>query len=154
DGPGGQAAVRADAGAEVRDFVRGLLQLRRPVLGLVRGDEGRGPDHPGGRVRARLPAAPRGAAAGDPQAAGEDRRRVGAGPLRLPPVGGRPDQRSRDAGGGQPVTVGWLTGDVAELFGPQAAATLAYDVLTVDVPVAAWTGALRAARDELGCTFF
>ncbi|WP_431960895.1 NADH-quinone oxidoreductase subunit C [Actinacidiphila sp. bgisy160] len=43
---------------------------------------------------------------------------------------------------------------VAEVFGAQATAEEAYGLLTVDVPAASWTDALRAARDTLGCTFF
>ncbi|MEU6340698.1 NADH-quinone oxidoreductase subunit C [Streptomyces sp. NPDC046977] len=43
---------------------------------------------------------------------------------------------------------------VAEVFGPEATAEETYGLLTVDVPAGAWTGALRAARDVLGCTFF
>ncbi len=35
DGAGDQAALRADARAEVRDLVRRLLELRRPLLGLA-----------------------------------------------------------------------------------------------------------------------
>jgi NADH:ubiquinone oxidoreductase subunit C len=49
---------------------------------------------------------------------------------------------------------GWLPRPAEELFGPGAVAGEAYDVLTVDVPPAAWTAALQTARDELGCTFF
>ena len=92
DGPGGQAALRADARAEVRHLLRRLLQLRRPVLGLVLRDQGRRPDHPGRRLRARLPAAARGAAPGHPQAPGEDRRasRWASGTAtRRPPVPAR-----------------------------------------------------------------
>ncbi|MFF3564473.1 NADH-quinone oxidoreductase subunit C [Streptomyces sp. NPDC002574] len=43
---------------------------------------------------------------------------------------------------------------VAEVFGPEATVEEAYGLLTVDVPAGAWTGALQAARDVLGCTFF
>ncbi|MGW2355250.1 NADH-quinone oxidoreductase subunit C, partial [Actinacidiphila glaucinigra] len=43
---------------------------------------------------------------------------------------------------------------VAEVFGAEATAEEAYGLLTVDVPAASWTDALRAARDTLGCTFF
>ncbi|MFF2777921.1 NADH-quinone oxidoreductase subunit C [Streptomyces sp. NPDC058052] len=43
---------------------------------------------------------------------------------------------------------------VTELFGDEAAAERAYDLLTVDVPVTDWLDALRTARDELGCTYF
>ncbi|AZM48062.1 dehydrogenase [Streptomyces sp. WAC 06738] len=49
---------------------------------------------------------------------------------------------------------GWLPRPATELFGPEAVAKEAYGVLTVDVPAAAWTEALRTARSELGCTFF
>ncbi|MFD7230053.1 NADH-quinone oxidoreductase subunit C [Streptomyces sp. NPDC059881] len=44
--------------------------------------------------------------------------------------------------------------DVAERFGPDATVEAAYDLLTVDVPAASWTDALRIARDELGCAYF
>ncbi|OKJ58604.1 NADH-quinone oxidoreductase subunit C [Streptomyces sp. CB02115] len=43
---------------------------------------------------------------------------------------------------------------VTDLFGDEATAESAYDLLTVDVPAAAWLTALRTARDELGCTYF
>ncbi|MFD8943685.1 NADH-quinone oxidoreductase subunit C, partial [Streptomyces californicus] len=43
---------------------------------------------------------------------------------------------------------------VTDLFGDEAAAESAYDLLTVDVPAATWLTALRTARDELGCTYF
>ncbi|CAM5451652.1 NADH-quinone oxidoreductase subunit C [Streptomyces atroolivaceus] len=43
---------------------------------------------------------------------------------------------------------------VTEVFGADATAAHAYDLLTVDVPAAAWTAALETARDELGCTYF
>ncbi|MFI1930158.1 NADH-quinone oxidoreductase subunit C [Streptomyces sp. NPDC020330] len=43
---------------------------------------------------------------------------------------------------------------VTGLFGDRATAESAYDLLTVDVPAAAWLTALRTARDELGCTYF
>jgi NADH-quinone oxidoreductase subunit C len=49
---------------------------------------------------------------------------------------------------------GWLPREAAEIFGPEAVATEAYDLLTVDVPAASWVAALTAARDGLGCTFF
>ncbi|WTC17155.1 NADH-quinone oxidoreductase subunit C [Streptomyces cellulosae] len=52
------------------------------------------------------------------------------------------------------TAVGWLPADVEDLFGAQATAEEAYDVLTVDVPSDAWIPALEAARDRLGCTFF
>nr|WP_202453775.1 NADH-quinone oxidoreductase subunit C [Streptomyces sp. SID4913] len=44
--------------------------------------------------------------------------------------------------------------DVTELFGDDATAERAYDLLTVDVPPAAWITALETARDALGCTYF
>ncbi|MER7716848.1 NADH-quinone oxidoreductase subunit C [Streptomyces flaveolus] len=50
--------------------------------------------------------------------------------------------------------VGWLPADAGELFGPDATAEESYDLLTVDVPPAAWISALETARDRLGCTYF
>ncbi|MEU5221241.1 NADH-quinone oxidoreductase subunit C, partial [Streptomyces toyocaensis] len=52
------------------------------------------------------------------------------------------------------TAVGWLPAGAGELFGTEATAEESYGVLTVDVPSASWTDALRAARDRLGCTFF
>ncbi|MFZ4182983.1 NADH-quinone oxidoreductase subunit C [Streptomyces pseudogriseolus] len=52
------------------------------------------------------------------------------------------------------TAVGWLPADVEDLFGAQATAEEAYEVLTVDVPSDAWIPALETARDRLGCTFF
>lgn len=43
---------------------------------------------------------------------------------------------------------------VTELFGPDATAGSAYDLLTVDVPADRWLAALETARDTLGCTYF
>ncbi|MEV1044535.1 NADH-quinone oxidoreductase subunit C [Streptomyces sp. NPDC049916] len=43
---------------------------------------------------------------------------------------------------------------VAELFGEEATAESAYDLLTVDVPASDWLTALRTARDELNCRYF
>ncbi|WP_198549452.1 NADH-quinone oxidoreductase subunit C, partial [Streptomyces kanasensis] len=43
---------------------------------------------------------------------------------------------------------------VTDVFGAEATAERAYDLLTVDVPAAAWTTALETARDALGCTYF
>ncbi|MFF3555781.1 NADH-quinone oxidoreductase subunit C [Streptomyces tsukubensis] len=43
---------------------------------------------------------------------------------------------------------------VTELFGPEATAESAYDLLTVDVPAASWLDALETARSTLGCTYF
>ncbi|MFF9631563.1 NADH-quinone oxidoreductase subunit C [Streptomyces fradiae] len=43
---------------------------------------------------------------------------------------------------------------VTDLFGAQATAERAYDLLTVDVPAASWIAALRTARSTLGCTYF
>ncbi|MFD0374014.1 NADH-quinone oxidoreductase subunit C [Streptomyces sp. NPDC127112] len=40
------------------------------------------------------------------------------------------------------------------VFGAEAVASVAYDVLTVDVPAGAWIASLEIARDKLGCTFF
>ncbi|MGA5126804.1 NADH-quinone oxidoreductase subunit C [Streptomyces pseudogriseolus] len=52
------------------------------------------------------------------------------------------------------TAVGWLPADVEDLFGAQATAEEAYEVLTVDVPSDAWIPALETARNRLGCTFF
>ncbi|MEU9628566.1 NADH-quinone oxidoreductase subunit C [Streptomyces luteogriseus] len=52
------------------------------------------------------------------------------------------------------TAVGWLPADAEELFGTDATAEESYDVLTVDVPPAAWIAALETARDRLGCTYF
>ncbi|MFE0672679.1 NADH-quinone oxidoreductase subunit C [Streptomyces sp. NPDC058867] len=52
------------------------------------------------------------------------------------------------------TTIGWLPAPAEELFGTGATAEESYEVLTVDVPPASWTAALRTARDELGCTYF
>lgn len=49
---------------------------------------------------------------------------------------------------------GWLPAPVEEIFGPEATAEESYDVLTVDVPSASWTEALRTAHSTLGCTYF
>ncbi|MGW6743433.1 NADH-quinone oxidoreductase subunit C [Streptomyces sp. NPDC055025] len=43
---------------------------------------------------------------------------------------------------------------VAEIFGEEATAERAYDLLTVDVPALSWIAALETARDRLGCTYF
>ncbi|NBM21300.1 NADH-quinone oxidoreductase subunit C, partial [Streptomyces sp. GC420] len=50
--------------------------------------------------------------------------------------------------------MGWLPGPASELFGEGATAEESYHLLTVDVPAASWTAALRTARDVLGCTYF
>ncbi|MEV6730263.1 NADH-quinone oxidoreductase subunit C [Streptomyces sp. NPDC051364] len=42
----------------------------------------------------------------------------------------------------------------ATIFGAEAVAEYAYDVLTVDVPVGSWIPSLEIARDKLGCTYF
>ncbi|MER8031792.1 NADH-quinone oxidoreductase subunit C [Streptomyces bauhiniae] len=49
---------------------------------------------------------------------------------------------------------GWLPAPAEELFGPDATAEESYDVLTVDVPPAAWLTALETARTTLTCTYF
>ncbi|MFE2117462.1 NADH-quinone oxidoreductase subunit C [Streptomyces microflavus] len=43
---------------------------------------------------------------------------------------------------------------VTEVFGEEATAESAYDLLTVDIPATEWITALRTARDELGCSYF
>ncbi|MEU1103666.1 NADH-quinone oxidoreductase subunit C [Streptomyces tibetensis] len=52
------------------------------------------------------------------------------------------------------TAVGWLPAPAEELFGPDTTAEESYEVLTVDVPPAAWITALETARDRLGCTYF
>ncbi|MFE4668323.1 NADH-quinone oxidoreductase subunit C [Streptomyces sp. NPDC056716] len=52
------------------------------------------------------------------------------------------------------TAVGWLPATAEELFGAEATAEESYSLLTVDVPPAIWTDALRTARDTLGCTYF
>ncbi|MBT2444436.1 NADH-quinone oxidoreductase subunit C, partial [Streptomyces sp. ISL-36] len=43
---------------------------------------------------------------------------------------------------------------VTEIFGEEATAERAYDLLTVDVPAGSWIAALETARSTLGCTYF
>ncbi|WP_399176065.1 NADH-quinone oxidoreductase subunit C, partial [Streptomyces sp. WAC 05379] len=124
-----------------------------------------------------MPAAPRGAAPGDPEAPGEDRARVAGGAVR-PRLGATVDGGAAERvgaraagtgcrrcrylrygcfrrGGGRPMTtIGWLPAPVEDLFGPEATAEESYEVLTVDVPPTSWLAALEAARDGLGCTYF
>ncbi|MFJ7411800.1 NADH-quinone oxidoreductase subunit C [Streptomyces sp. NPDC098077] len=52
------------------------------------------------------------------------------------------------------VAYGRLPDAVTDLFGDEATAESAYDLLTVDVPAAGWLTALRTARDVLGCGYF
>ncbi|MFJ8730311.1 NADH-quinone oxidoreductase subunit C [Streptomyces bauhiniae] len=52
------------------------------------------------------------------------------------------------------MSTGWLPASAEELFGPDATAEESYDVLTVDVPPAAWLTALQTARTTLTCTYF
>ncbi|WP_416973403.1 NADH-quinone oxidoreductase subunit C [Streptomyces sp. 4F14] len=52
------------------------------------------------------------------------------------------------------MTTGWLPAPVQDLFGPDATLDESYDVLTVDVPPAAWLTALHTARTVLACTYF
>ncbi|WP_405760796.1 NADH-quinone oxidoreductase subunit C [Streptomyces sp. NBC_01420] len=52
------------------------------------------------------------------------------------------------------VTFDRLPDAVTEIFGEDATAEQAYDLLTVDVPPTAWITALETARDSLGCTYF
>ncbi|MDQ0794628.1 NADH-quinone oxidoreductase subunit C [Streptomyces sp. B1I3] len=43
---------------------------------------------------------------------------------------------------------------VTDVFGEEATAAYAYDLLTVDVPAASWIAALETARSALGCSYF
>ncbi|MFG3195475.1 NADH-quinone oxidoreductase subunit C [Streptomyces sp. NPDC048208] len=52
------------------------------------------------------------------------------------------------------MSTGWLPAPAEELFGPEATAEESYDILTVDVPPAAWLTALETARTTLSCTYF
>ena len=61
DGAGGEAAVRADAGPEVGDRDGRVRDERRALHAVRPRAAGSGQDHPGGRVRARVPAAAGGA---------------------------------------------------------------------------------------------
>ncbi|MEU3482415.1 NADH-quinone oxidoreductase subunit C [Streptomyces sp. NPDC033754] len=56
--------------------------------------------------------------------------------------------------GNAPALYDSLPDAVTEVFGEEATAEQAYDLLTVDVPPASWIEALTTARDELGCTYF
>lgn len=49
---------------------------------------------------------------------------------------------------------GWLPSPVEDLFGAEATAEEAYDLLTVDVPPTSWIAALETARTTLTCTYF
>ncbi|MFF7974495.1 NADH-quinone oxidoreductase subunit C [Streptomyces sp. NPDC007905] len=51
-------------------------------------------------------------------------------------------------------TAGWLPAPAEELFGTEATAEEAYEVLTVDVPPSSWLTALETARTTLTCTYF
>ncbi|MFD4589516.1 NADH-quinone oxidoreductase subunit C [Streptomyces rubiginosohelvolus] len=62
------------------------------------------------------------------------------------------DQHTESAAGAEAYDR--LPDAVTDVFGDEATAESAYDLLTVDVPAADWLTALRTARDELGCTYF
>lgn len=68
---------------------------------------------------------------------------------------GTPDDRTVSPSRQTPDQVG---ARLVELLGPPAEATVSggadYARATVDVPPARWTEAVRAARDQLGCTYF
>ncbi|MEU2182047.1 NADH-quinone oxidoreductase subunit C, partial [Streptomyces thermolilacinus] len=53
-----------------------------------------------------------------------------------------------------PTAYDRLPDGVTDVFGADATAEQAYDLLTVDVPAASWITALRTARSTLGCTYF
>ena len=75
DGAGAAEDLGPDAAAEVVDLHGRVRVFGRRVRRLLHGAGDRH-DHPGGRVRARLPAAARGSDLRDPDAAGEDQGRV------------------------------------------------------------------------------
>ena len=89
DGARDQAPLRADARPEVRDLDGVVRELRRSVLGLVLGHEGRRPDHPGGRVRAGVPAAARSVHPGHRAAAAAHPGRLPGRPGTARPAGSR-----------------------------------------------------------------
>ncbi|MYZ36558.1 MULTISPECIES: NADH-quinone oxidoreductase subunit C [unclassified Streptomyces] len=66
--------------------------------------------------------------------------------------GGGGDSNGRNGDGG--LAYDRLPDAVAEIFGEEATAERAYDLLTVDVPAGSWTASLETARDRLGCTYF
>ena len=107
DGAGDQAALRADARPEVRDLDGLVRQLRRPVLGLVLGHQGRRPDHPGRHLHPGLPAPARGAAPGDRHAPGADperghRQRRARAPVGVGSRSPLPDEPTPDRRRGRP----------------------------------------------------
>ncbi|MEU1127471.1 NADH-quinone oxidoreductase subunit C, partial [Streptomyces sp. NPDC005899] len=51
-------------------------------------------------------------------------------------------------------TYGRLPDAVTDVFGEDATASHAYDLLTVDVPAESWIAALETARSVLGCSYF
>ena len=73
DGAGDGADLRADGRAQVR-HLDGRVRLHRRVLPRLPRGPGDRRVHPGGRLRAGVPADARGAAAGRREAAGDDRR--------------------------------------------------------------------------------
>ena len=87
DGAGDQAALRADARPEVRDLDGLVRQLRRPLLGLVLGHQGRRPDHPGRHLHPGLPAPARGAAPGRRACSRSGSRTRASATTSSPPVG-------------------------------------------------------------------
>ena len=128
--------------------LRRLLQLRRPLLGLLLRHQGRRPDHPRRRLRARLPAAARGAAPGHPQAAGEDRRRESLGDRYAPAGAARADRRAAVAAG-SPVDRVETTrrpagGRALPRLGDARRVASGVRPVTVDVPPAA--GSARSPR--------
>src|SRR5690606_20193874 len=133
DGPGRQAPLRADARPEVRHLLRRLLQQRRPLLGLLLRHQRRRPDRARRRLRARLPAPPRGAAPRHHEAAGEDRR-------------GEPRRPLRRGGLVTAFAAGPLEG--------RAEVTDSYGDTVVDVAPGDWIELLTHVRDALGYAFF
>ena len=67
-----RSALRADAGPEMGDRHGELRHQRGALLQVLLGSHGGRPHHPGGRLRAGLPAAPRGAAVRHTQATGKN----------------------------------------------------------------------------------
>ena len=128
-----------------------------PVLGLLLRHQGRRPDHPRRRLRPRLPAPARGAAAGHPQAAGEDRRgvvgaRVADHHAHARRAAASRWSRRRRRAAPDAAAVSALADAVAADLGEAVLAVDAgFGPPTVDVPAAHWVGRAGGARDELGC---
>ena len=145
-----------------------LRQLRRPLLGQLLGHQGRRPDHPGRRLRARLPAAARGAARGHRAAAGAH-----PATRTWPSAGGgshcrrlrhRRQRRRPPSAAAEVADEAAAATSVREALLERCRPSSATpcvgshirpgDDLWVRVAADAWREAGEVARDKLGCTYF